>query len=68
MQSQSKDFVWNVRRALADAKYIHIQADNNEDSYTIFEILNARGMALEDFELIKNFIMRYILPLHSVES
>lgn len=62
LQSQSKDFVWNVRRALADAKYIHIQADNNEDSYTIFEILNARGMALEDFELIKNFIMRYILP------
>lgn len=62
LQSQSKDFVWDVRRTLADAKYIHIQADNNEDSYTIFEILNARGMALEDFELIKNFIMRYILP------
>lgn len=62
LQGQAKDFVWEVRRALADAKYIHIEADNNEDSYTIFEILNARGMALEDFELIKNFIMRYILP------
>lgn len=56
------DFVWNVRRALADAKYIHISADNDEDSYTIFEILNARGQALEDYELIKNYIMRYILP------
>lgn len=56
------DFVWDVRRALADAKYIHIQADNDEDSYTIFEILNARGLALEDYELIKNYIMRYILP------
>lgn len=56
------DFVWNVRRALADAKYIHIQADNDEDSYTIFEILNARGLALEDYELVKNYVMRYILP------
>lgn len=62
IQEQNENFVWDLRRALADAKYIHIEADNNEDSYTIFEILNARGLALEDFELIKNFIMRYILP------
>ena len=62
IHEQSEDFVWDLRRALADAKYIHIEADNKEDSYTIFEILNARGLALEDFELIKNFIMRYILP------
>ena len=41
---------------------IHIFADNDEDSYTIFEILNARGLVLEDYELIKNYIMRYILP------
>lgn len=62
IHEQSENFVWDLRRALADAKYIHIEADNKEDSYTIFEILNARGLALEDFELIKNFIMRYILP------
>lgn len=56
------EFLWDIRRALSDAKYIHIFADNDEDSYTIFEILNARGLVLEDYELIKNYIMRYILP------
>ena len=29
-----------------------------KESYTVFEILNARGKPLENFELIKNFIMR----------
>lgn len=47
---------------LLDTYYIRILALSDEDSYTIFEILNARGTALEDFELIKNFIMRYLEP------
>lgn len=29
-----------------------------KESYTVFEILNARGKPLESFELIKNYIMR----------
>ena len=43
-------------------EYVEIIASTDEDSYTIFEILNARGMELDDHELIKNFIMRYIQP------
>ncbi len=43
--------------------FVSINATNDEDSYTIFEILNARGIDLEDHELIKNFVMRYIQPV-----
>ncbi len=43
-------------------QYVEIIASTDEDSYTIFEILNARGMELDDHELVKNFIMRYIQP------
>ena len=35
---------------------------NVGESYTIFEILNARGKQLENHELIKNYIMRYYEP------
>ena len=35
---------------------------NVSESYTIFEILNARGKQLENHELIKNYIMRYYEP------
>ena len=45
--------------------YFNIIATTDEDSYTIFEILNARGTNLEDHELLKNYIMRYIRPVSS---
>lgn len=41
---------------------VRIVSSNEEDSYTIFEILNARGQVLEDHELLKNYIMRHIQP------
>ena len=36
--------------------YVNIISTTEEDSYTIFEILNARGLDLEDYELLKNYI------------
>lgn len=42
--------------------YVNIISSTDEDSYTIFEILNARGLDLEDHELLKNYIMRYLQP------
>lgn len=39
--------------------YININSLTNDDSYTIFEILNARGQKLEDFELLKNLLLKY---------
>lgn len=51
-----------LRDAVRDISFINITATTEEDSYTIFEILNARGLDLEDHELLKNYIMRYIQP------
>lgn len=62
------EYVIDVKDALLDSKYVQIVADTEEDSYTIFEILNARGQALEDHELIKNYIMRYISPKDEVDK
>ena len=41
---------------------IETMSTNISESYTIFEILNARGKQLENHELIKNYIMRYYEP------
>ncbi len=56
------DKLIKIRDALIDMIVIRIVSDSDEDSYTIFEILNARGQDLEPSELIKNYIMRYIYP------
>lgn len=52
----------NLREAIINTSYISIISSSEEDSYTIFEILNARGIELESHELLKNYIMRYIEP------
>lgn len=51
------------RDAVISVAYVNIKSSSEEDSYTIFEILNARGIELEDHELLKNYIMRYIHPI-----
>lgn len=56
------NLILRLKDSLLGMSYVHIVADTDEDSYTVFEILNARGTDLEDAELLKNFIMRYIQP------
>lgn len=51
-----------IRTALLDMTAVKIVSTSEEDSYTIFEILNARGQELAAHELLKNYIMRYIQP------
>ncbi|RGS70682.1 DUF262 domain-containing protein [Mitsuokella sp. AF21-1AC] len=60
--SGDEDKIIFLRKAVRDIEFINITATSEEDSYTIFEILNARGLDLEDHELLKNYIMRYIEP------
>ena len=55
--------VLEIRNALIGISYVNIISSTEEDSYTIFEILNARGLDLEDHELLKNYIMRYLQPI-----
>ena len=62
------DYLVKISDELLDTKYVKITAATEEDSYTIFEILNARGQILSDQELLKNYIMRYILPQEKVDE
>lgn len=55
--------ILEIRDALISVSYVNIISSTEEDSYTIFEILNARGLDLEDHELLKNYIMRYLQPI-----
>lgn len=50
------------RDSLVTTQYVNISSSSDEDLYTIFEILNARGLPLDDSDLLKNFVMRYIQP------
>lgn len=59
---RDKEKILALRDSVRDITFVNITATNEEDSYTIFEILNARGLDLEDHELLKNYIMRYIHP------
>lgn len=52
-----------IRNAIISMTVVSIVSTSEEDSYTIFEILNARGQELEEHELLKNYIMRYIQPI-----
>lgn len=53
-----KDFTSRIMETVV----IETISTNISESYTIFEILNARGKQLENHELIKNYIMRYYEP------
>lgn len=65
--SLQTDEVQRIQRGVLRTTYIEIIATTEEDSYTIFEILNARGMELEDYELLKNYIMRYTIPVANID-
>lgn len=48
-----------IQNVIIEINYIDIVAKEDEDAYTIFEILNARGKPLSDYELLRNFILKY---------
>lgn len=66
LKSRNTSEVASFRNALISANYVNIKA-SGEDAYTVFEILNARGIDLEDHELLKNFILRYTVPIDNVD-
>jgi len=62
LDHENSEKLQQIRDALVGILYVNILATTEEDSYTIFEILNARGLDLEDHELLKNYILRYLQP------
>lgn len=63
LQDLDNEKLLAMRDAIISIGYVNIISSTEEDSYTIFEILNARGLDLEDHELLKNYIMRYLQPI-----
>lgn len=57
----------SVREIILDMKVIHIASEDELDCYDIFEILNARGVDLEESELLKNFIFKYAQPQYTID-
>lgn len=57
--SDNIDQLERFRSIVDDIRYIDIVAEEDEDAYTIFEILNARGQVLTDFELLSNFLLSH---------
>lgn len=45
-------------------KFILVTAKNEDDAYTIFETLNARGLSLTSVDLIKNWIFKNYSQIH----
>lgn len=66
LKTRNTDEVTSFRNTLISTNYVNIKT-TNEDAYTVFEILNARGMDLENHELLKNFILRYTLPINNMD-
>lgn len=48
-----------IQEIITEINYIDIVAKEDEDVFTIFEILNARGKPLSDYELLRNFLLKY---------
>lgn len=49
-------------------KFILVTAKNEDDAYTIFETLNARGISLTSVDLIKNWIFKNYSTTHPDDS
>lgn len=52
LTKRTTDDVVSFRNALISSNYVNIKTTGEEDAYTVFEILNARGLDLEDHELL----------------
>lgn len=58
---ENKKIEWlcAFRDAVINLKAIEITVDKEQEGYIIFEILNSRGLPLEQHELLKNYIFMY---------
>ena len=57
--SLSSKYLESILYAILKMKCVSIVADNEQEGYIIFEILNSRGVPLQMHELIKNYIFMY---------
>ena len=55
-------------QVLNHLKFILVTAKNEDDAYTIFETLNARGLSLTSVDLIKNWIFKNYGQTHPSDN
>lgn len=53
------EYLKQLRDCTLKLNVIYISSDKEQEGYMIFETLNARGLPLEQHELIKNYIFAY---------
>ena len=54
------DYLDSLKKKLADLRIIWIRIDNDDDAYSIFETVNARGADLTAADLLKNHLFSKI--------
>lgn len=59
-KKKNRDTLLFLKKRLIDCEVIEISVDDEQDGFRIFETLNARGIPLEQHELLKNFIYSYM--------
>ena len=59
LQTDKRKYLLKIFQTIIGIDYIDVVTSASEDSFTIFEILNARGQKLEDHELLKNLVLKY---------
>ena len=57
-----------IRTIVLSIKVIYITSPEEIDCYDIFEVLNARGVSLQNNELLKNYIFKYSKPKYDIDK
>ena len=67
VDKQKAEELSRIKDKILSLDVIEILATNQQESYNIFEILNARGVDLEQHELIKNYVLKYVQPRSDID-
>lgn len=59
-KEKKKEFIVSLKDKLINSEIIEIIVEKDVDGYRVFETLNARGIPLEQHELIKNYLYSYL--------
>ena len=57
--TERTEWLSSLRDAVLNLKAIEISVDKEQEGHIIFEILNSRGLPLEQHELLKNYLFMY---------
>ena len=65
---KKKEYLIQLKEKLVNCEVIEIIVDKDVDGYRVFETLNARGIPLEQHELLKNYLYSYLRSKSKVQK